>query len=160
MLESLLSFLKELPGSTPSKRKLTGEDPRVAAAALLFHVMDADGERAEGERARLEQSLRNVYELDRADLQEIFAAGERAEREAVDLYAFTSVLNRNLGKEARLEFVRLMWEIVFADGELHEVEDNVMWRVAELLGVDSQERIALRLRAQKSAGGDEAEGGN
>jgi uncharacterized tellurite resistance protein B-like protein len=37
-----------------------------------------------------------------------------------------------------------MWEIVYADGELHELEDNVVWRVAELIGVDSRERIALR----------------
>lgn len=161
MFERLFSFLKELPGSGTGRLVPSEDDPRVAAAALMFHVMDADGERADDERARLEKSLTEAYDIDRSELQSILSAGEEAEREAVDLYAFTSVLKRHLDKEARLEFIRLMWEIVYADGELHEVEDNVMWRIAELLGIDSQERIALRLSVQKSVADDtEAESGD
>ncbi len=45
----------------------------------------------------------------------------------------------------------MMWEIVFADGEVHEFEDNVVWRVAELLGVSSRDRIRLRKRIEGRA---------
>ena len=38
----------------------------------------------------------------------------------------------------------MMWELVFADGTVHEFEDNLIWRVAELLGVPSQTRIRLK----------------
>ena len=38
----------------------------------------------------------------------------------------------------------MMWELVFADGTVHEFEDNLIWRVAELLGVSSQTRIRLK----------------
>jgi uncharacterized tellurite resistance protein B-like protein len=75
-------------------------------------------------------------------------AGEAADREAIDLYAFTSVLKRSLTHQSCAEFIKIMWEIVYADGELHELEDNVVWRVAELIGVDSRERIALRRLVQ------------
>jgi uncharacterized tellurite resistance protein B-like protein len=37
-----------------------------------------------------------------------------------------------------------MWEIVFADGRVTEFEDNLLWRAADLLGISSRERIALR----------------
>jgi len=40
----------------------------------------------------------------------------------------------------------MMWEIVFADGRVNEFEDNLMWRAADLLGVSSRDRIALRRR--------------
>ena len=40
----------------------------------------------------------------------------------------------------------MMWEIVFADGRINEFEDNLMWRAADLLGVSSRDRIALRQR--------------
>jgi len=148
MFERLLSFLKELPGRTSDGRGLTVDDPRVAAAALLFHVMDADGDRAADEHARLEEALKSDHGVGQEDLEAVMAAGEEAERSAIDLYAFTSVLNRHLEKAARLELVQRMWEVVYADGEVHEIEDNVMWRVAELLGIDSQERIALRMQAR------------
>ncbi len=38
----------------------------------------------------------------------------------------------------------MMWEIVFADGHVTEFEDNLLWRAADLLGISSRERIALR----------------
>ena len=37
-----------------------------------------------------------------------------------------------------------MWDVVFADGEASEFEENVVWRVAELLGVPTRDRVALR----------------
>ena len=35
---------------------------------------------------------------------------------------------------------------VYADGQVSEFEDNVMWRAADLLGVSSHDRIDLRHR--------------
>ena len=45
----------------------------------------------------------------------------------------------------------MMWEIVYADGHVHEFEDNTIWRVAELLGVSSRDRMVLRHKVAKSA---------
>lgn len=152
MLERLLSFLKDLPvgasGAFGGK-----DDPKVAAAALMIHVMDADGERQQPELGRLKEMLTEHYGVQGEALEALFRAGEKADREAIDLYAFTSVLKRHLDADARAEFIGIMWEVVYADGELHELEDNTVWRVAELIGVDSRERILSRQRAQREAQG-------
>lgn len=147
MIERLLSFLKELPGAH-SGRLVGKDDPKVAAAALMIHVMDADGVRQASEVTRLKQMLSEHYGVKGETLEALFRAGERADQEAIDLYAFTSVLKRHLDDEAKAEFIGIMWEVVYADGELHELEDNTVWRVAELIGVDRHERIAARQRAQ------------
>jgi uncharacterized tellurite resistance protein B-like protein len=97
--------------------------------------------------------LGESYSLSGAELDELALAGEQADREAVDLYAFTSVLKRHLDAGGRKAFIGLMWEIVFADGELHELEDNTVWRVAELLDVERQDRIAARRRVAASLPG-------
>jgi len=67
-----------------------------------------------------------------------------AEREAVDLYRFTSVLKRRTTEEERVRIIENLWEIVFSDGKSHEFEENLVWRVAELLGVHRQERLARK----------------
>src|SRR5690606_23545151 len=134
MIERLLSFLKNLPAMESGREEAGQDDPRVAAAALMFHVMDADGDRDAGEHERLEQAIANAYGVEGGQLKAILSAAEEADREAVDLYAFTSVLNRHLDKQARLDFIGILWDIVYADGVFHEVEDNVVWRVAELIG--------------------------
>ena len=40
----------------------------------------------------------------------------------------------------------MLWDIVFADGVLHEFEDNLVWRVAETIGVANEDRIGIRRR--------------
>ena len=60
---------------------------------------------------------------------------------------------RTLDDAGRLRVVEMLWEIAFADGIVTEFEDNVLWRVADLLAVSPNERIALRQRvAEKRAG--------
>jgi uncharacterized tellurite resistance protein B-like protein len=44
-----------------------------------------------------------------------------------------------------------MWEIVYADGKRDELEDNLLWRAADLLGVSPRERIDLRRRISGEA---------
>ncbi len=151
MLERMISFLKELPrnGGTAAR----GDDPRVAAAALMYHVMDADGVRQDAEWDRIKQLLGETYHIGGRELDDLVNAGENAEHEAIDLYAFTSVLNRHLDDEGRIAFIRLMWDVVYADGVLHELEDNTLWRVAELLGVDGRDRVLARQDAARRVPG-------
>ena len=53
---------------------------------------------------------------------------------------------RPLYKRVRLKLVEMLWEIAYVDGAISEFEDNVMWRVADLLAVSPRDRIALRQR--------------
>jgi len=36
--------------------------------------------------------------------------------------------------------------------EAHELEDNVVWRVAELVGVESRDRILMRQKVREGRG--------
>ena len=149
MFERFLAFLRELTGEEAAGPGLAADHPAVAAAALLFFVMDADGERAEAERKILEEEIAANYDVHGETLAQVIAAGEKAEQESVDLYAFTSVLGEHLDREDRIEFIGMMWEIVYADGVRTEVEDNIVWRVAELLHVERADRIRLRREVEQ-----------
>jgi len=70
---------------------------------------------------------------------------ERSDREAVDFYYFTSVLKRTLDDDGRQKIVGMLWDIAFANGPVDEFEENTIWRIAELLGVSTRDRV-LRQR--------------
>jgi uncharacterized tellurite resistance protein B-like protein len=144
MLASLKRFFSEL-GVKPAGR-FEDNDYRLAAAAILIHVMSVDGAVTDAEREALRTVLKSRFELDDADLDELIETATEADREAVDLYQFTSLLNRTLDEEGRLRIVEMMWRLVYADGRVNEFEDNVIWRVADLLGISSRQRIKLRRR--------------
>jgi uncharacterized tellurite resistance protein B-like protein len=75
-----------------------------------------------------------------------------AEHEAIDLYHFTSLINRSLDEDGRRRVVEMMWEIVYADGRASEFESNLVWRAADLLGISSRERIELGRRVANQRG--------
>jgi uncharacterized tellurite resistance protein B-like protein len=152
MLAEIRHFFAELTGDAKPQERFADGDYRLAAAALLVHVATLDGELTDEARAKLHAILESRFDLDRAATDELIAAALAAEREAVDFYHFTSLLMRTLNEAGRLRVIEMMWEMVYADGRVSEFEDNVMWRVADLLGVSPNERIALRERVAHAAG--------
>ena len=154
MFDQIINFISSLTdGESEKQDGISPDDVRLSAAALMYHVIQADGVMREVETERLEKLVRSETEVEGNELRALLAAAKTACDEAVDLYRFTSSLMRNLEKEQRLHLIELLWELVYSDGVRHELEDNVVWRISELLGVDSRERIALRKRVQERIDG-------
>jgi len=160
MFDRFRHFLRQVAGEDGRKSALTRDDPRVAMAALLFHVIEADGIVSSGETETLRTALQEEYDLDDSELEAIVRAGRKADDEAVDLFRFTSVLKRALDAEQKVGLVELMWELVYADGIRHELEDNMVWRIAELLGVSGRDRVLMRQRVAERAGAEAQSGGD
>ena len=144
MLDSLKNFISDLTGGEKHPGRFEENDYRLAAAALLIHAAAIDGKETGSERDKLRAVLKARFALDDAATNELVDVATLAENEAVDLYRFTSLINRTLDEKGRLGIVEMMWEVVFVDGRVNEFEDNLMWRAADLLGVSSRDRIALR----------------
>lgn len=150
MLETIKAFFGELAGG--EKDRFADDDYRLAAAALLIHVVGADGVMRPEEKARLHKVLQYRFELDDAVTEELIAEATVIEGESVDLYGFTSLLNRSLDEEGRQRIIEMMWEMIYADGNVNEFEDNMVWRVADLMGVSARDRIRLRQQVAAESG--------
>ena len=146
MLDALKSFLSEFGEGTKNPAAFESDDYRLAAAALLIHVMSIDGQEKEQEHDKLRAILRKQFDLDNKQTDALIEAATAADREAIDLYRFTSLLNRSLDEAGRLRIVEMMWQSVYADGKVNEFEDNMIWRAADLLHVSSRDRIEMRRR--------------
>jgi uncharacterized tellurite resistance protein B-like protein len=146
MLEAFRNMLADLAEGGKQPTRFADDDYRVAAAALLVHTAVIDGKMDKAEQARLHAVIRQRFNLDDEAADALIAEATEAEQRSIDLYHFTSRLNRALDDKGRARVVEMMWQIVFADGAVTEFEDNLIWRAADLLHVPSEERIALRER--------------
>ncbi len=124
-------------------------EPRLAVAALLVHLAAVDGSVKEEERVAVKGALQDYYELSEEEVAQLIAEATRRDSEAVDFYRFTSSLS-SLDDKERVEIVRMMWQVVFADKKNHELEDNMVWRIAELIGVSARQRTVLRNQMARS----------
>jgi uncharacterized tellurite resistance protein B-like protein len=151
MFESLRNFVSEFVEGDKHPSQFADNDYRLAAVALLVHAATIDGEMSPSERDKLHTVVKQRFNLSDVLTDELIDKATEAEHEAVDLYHFTSLLNRSLDDDGRARVIEMMWEIVYADGRRDELEDNLLWRAADLLGVSQRQRIELRRRIADEA---------
>jgi uncharacterized tellurite resistance protein B-like protein len=147
MLDGLRQFIADVVSpQAQGNRAFDDTGYQLAATALLIHVISLDGEPSAAEKNKLHSLIESRFGLDPGSADQLIASATRVEGEAVDLYHFTSVIMRQVDAEGRLRIIEMMWELVYADGEVSEFEDNVVWRAADLLAVSSRDRIELKHR--------------
>jgi len=151
MLDRLKAIFADPEPNADNAGAFAPDDARVSVAALLVHMIRIDGVVTEDETATIRAALDTQFGLSGDDLEEVMAEAQRRDDEAVDLYGFTSTLKVKLSEGERIEVIELLWRAVFADGVVNELEDNMVWRTAELLGVSSRDRMILRKRVAGEA---------
>ncbi|HTJ57869.1 MAG TPA: TerB family tellurite resistance protein [Devosiaceae bacterium] len=129
--------------SATDDRRIADNDPRLAVAVLLVHLAAVDGAVGEAEKQAVRGALQDYFDLDEGSVRDLVHEARRRDAEAVDLYRFTSTLAQ-LSEDERSDIIRMMWQVVFSDKKNHELEDNMVWRVAELIGVSTRQRNILR----------------
>jgi uncharacterized tellurite resistance protein B-like protein len=154
MFDAIKKLMSDLADGGERPAPFGESDYRLAAAALLVHAAAIDGNIAEVERKKLHAVIMQRFALDDAGADRLIAAATTAEQQAIDLYQFTSRLNRSLDQAGRARIVEMLWQVVCADGIVTEFEDNLVWRAADLLGISRNERIALRERVMAQRGGN------
>jgi uncharacterized tellurite resistance protein B-like protein len=153
MFEAFKNFVTDLASGDKDPARFDHNDYRLAAAALLVHAAVIDGTITAAEQETLRELLQQRFALDDTSTDELVAQATAAEQDSVDLYQFTRLLNGTLDEEGRARIIEMMWQVAYADGHVSEFQDNLIWRAADLLGVSSRERIALRQRIAASRKG-------
>jgi len=128
---------------------LSNHDPKLAVAVLLVHLAAVDGQMKDEERKAIKGALQDHFGMDEGSVDKLVAQAALRDAEAVDFYRFTSSITQ-LEMDDRIEIVRMMWMVVFADKKNHELEDNMVWRIAELIGVSGRDRTTLRNQVSRA----------
>lgn len=146
MIGSLRTLISNLVDDARLQDRFHNKDCRLATAALLIRVATVQSEMSEARRRKLHAVLRAGFGLDDLTTVQLIEDAVAADRSAIDLYHFTRQLNDVLDDEGRRRVVKMMWEVAYVDESMNEVASNIIWRVADLLGVPSRQRIELRQR--------------
>lgn len=148
MFDSLIKKLTPPPGGGAENVAGREQRLRLATAVLLLEVAWTDDDLADSERAAVEKTLRERFELTPEETANLLETAEDRRRRNIDLYATTSVLRETLDRKELLEVVASLWRIVYADGVLEAHEDALLHKLSHLLGIDHSALIALKLRAR------------
>lgn len=153
MLDRLKAFLSDSREAAPAG--LGGDDLHRAAAALLAEAAITDGEIDAGERRAIAEALAVRFELPPAEAERLLERAAEQAAHHVELYGMARELKDGLDYEGRLALIEDLWEVVYADGVLHDHEANLMRRVAGLLYVSDRDSGSARKRVLSRLGMEE-----
>jgi uncharacterized tellurite resistance protein B-like protein len=139
MLDRLLELFRDPGPGRPA-------DPNLDAAVLLVEAARMDETISEAERTRILELVETRLGLDAEAARSLVAEAERITEGAAPWQSYTASLKDRLDYDERVALVEMLWEVVYADGELHDLESSLLRRVAGLLYVSDRDRGAARLR--------------
>lgn len=149
MTSRIKKLFTGLTGSTPGKSPAHFAEKDLAAAALMVEAAFMDGTLGRREKATIETLLTERLGLGAGEADELFEAALAAKEEATHLMRFTKTLKDNYSEEQRIEMIEMLWEVAYADGVIHDYEDNLIRRVAGLLYVSDHDRGAAKIRVRE-----------
>jgi uncharacterized tellurite resistance protein B-like protein len=127
------------------------EKHRFAAACLLIEIVEADDKYTDEEKHTLHQLLSDNYQLDAEEIEQITTLAREEVKEATSLYQFTSLINEHFDNEEKIDLVRQLWQLAYADQHLDKYEEYTIRKVAELLYISHADFIKSKLDAKQNS---------
>ncbi len=118
---------------------------------LLVEAAMADHLLSQAEKDRLLQWLhaRGVSEQEAEQLLR-FAVAEQ--QESTSMHPMTHWVVKNLDRQRRVELMRELWRVVFADGHMDPWEEALMRRLCDLIHLPHSVYIQTKLAAEEERG--------
>lgn len=123
---------------------------QIATTALLIEIATIDNEFSEEEKKAITKTLTHQFNLTEAEVAEVIVATKEELAERIDTYYFTNLINDNFDRPTKLKIIEMIWDVIYADGQLDAHEDYLVHRFAKLLRLEHNEMIDAKLKAKKN----------
>jgi uncharacterized tellurite resistance protein B-like protein len=145
MLDRLKQLFQPATADRPSGRH-GFDELQLAAAALMVEAATMDSDFDAGERARVASLVRERFALSAEEATDLVGEAEQMAATSVEWHGFTRAIKNGFDQAERVQLIEMLWEVVYADGELHDYEASLLRRVTGLLYVSDRESGEARKR--------------
>ena len=119
-------------------------DIELTAAILAYEIARIDGEIDENELKILMDELLLIANKTSKDESEILEIIENYSKNSVSFHDFIEDINRDYSKEQKIDLLRFMWDVAYADSKLDIEEERLIRRVADLIKIKDIELLKLK----------------
>ena len=120
------------------KKEVKKEEPKnlkLVALCLAFEVANADNDIDARERDLMLEKIKESIDVSVLTEREIFDVIQEESEKKVSFYDTIYDINKNLNKKEKIDILKMLWEIAYADKVLDVNEERIIKRSAEMLGI-------------------------
>ena len=128
------------------EKKEKPKNLKLIALCLAFEVANADNDIDVRERDLILKKIKESIDLSVLTEKEIFNVIQEESEKRVSFYDIINDINQNLDKKEKIDVLKMLWEIAYADKVLDVDEERIIRRSAEMLGIKPS--IVLQTREE------------
>ena len=126
----MFSFFKK-----KEEKKEKPKNLKLIALCLAFEVANADNDIDIREKDLILEKIKETLDVTILNEKEIFDVIQEESQKRVSFYDIIHDINKNLDKKEKVDVLKMLWEIAYADKVLDVDEERIIRRSAEMLGI-------------------------
>lgn len=127
-------------------------DDKIALGVLLWVVAEQDEKFLPEEETQIKQTLLSFSKVPEEDISYVMSSIQQAARERIDLYRFTSEINKDLAYNTKISIIEILFRVACADKELAHKETEVIRKISGLLGLTHKDFITAKIKIKRESG--------
>ncbi|CCQ74645.1 TerB family tellurite resistance protein [Magnetospira sp. QH-2] len=120
---------------------------QIAVGALLVKAAMSDAVYHEKEKDAIHSLLGKQFNLDPSQVVSLLAEVDEMLAGPHGIYSCSMVIMDELADSERERLAEMIWDVVYADGVLHDFEEGLMQRLAPLLDIEDDQARLIQHRA-------------
>lgn len=119
----------------------------LAVATLMVELMALDGRLDAAEQSAIISALKRHGRLDESEAARLIDQAQQHREHCSDIQRHTRQIIKQWSTEQRAAILADFWRIAFADGHADPYEEQLIRRIAELLGISHRQFIEGKISA-------------
>jgi len=144
----MFNIFKKKSTSEKTVNKNRRFEINLIGSVLAYEVARSDGAVSEDELKKLIKEIDNISINFKKNSVEIFELIETHSNDSVSFYEFVKDINNNFSKDEKLELIKYLWEIAYADNILDVNEERLIRRISDLIQLKDIEILKLKDKAK------------
>tara|TARA_B100001564_G_scaffold297810_1_gene263692 strand:+ start:138 stop:569 length:432 start_codon:yes stop_codon:yes gene_type:complete len=126
------------------QKKQANFEVELTAAVLAYEIARSDGDIDEKELSVLMSEIEVIAEKVGKNKHEILKIIEIYSKDSVSFYEFVEDINKNYSKDEKLNLLKFMWKMAYADNKLDVDEERLIRRMADMIKIKDMEVLKLK----------------
>ena len=121
---------------------------QLSAACLLLSVAEADEILEKHELDTIQDILKDFFSISANDADELIYKAQDKMKHSIGLFEFGQHLNSVFNHGDRLDFISCVFEVAYADGDLHYLEHHTVKKIANILNVSREDILDSKIEIE------------
>jgi uncharacterized tellurite resistance protein B-like protein len=139
-------FMENISLKEKASTNNTTGNLQIATCALMLEMANSDDQFTDDEKERITALLKARFGLDNNQVAELLELTKQQLDQSLDLYGFAKLINEHYSEQQRIAVIEMIWEIIYADGQLSSYEDYLVHKYQTILDLTHKQLIDAKMR--------------